>query len=292
MIFWLFVAGNVAVVRSYVAGATSLKERTSAMANMSAGQALGFILGPGSIHSRHDLMRKYTVCFHVDFSWLALALQAFLSFIGEKGIKVEVIDLQFNMYTAPALLAAAFGVVNILLVVLVLRWGHCLFFTAVWIYLHLHEHKHFGYCFKRRWCLSVTDFNREHRVDDEGRHLQSINEICEGINVWRACFCQNFLYLLAFDHKLNLKYFEIPMSWIWNVALFFLCILDWYYVALFFFFFRESRRQWSTRREHWSGGGSDIQRPLLHHHVHFCSLWNVRISFQVSQGFVSLSSFS
>lgn len=68
MIFWLFVAGNVAVVRSYVAGATSLKERTSAMANMSAGQALGFILGPGSIHSRHDLMRKYTVCFHVDFS--------------------------------------------------------------------------------------------------------------------------------------------------------------------------------------------------------------------------------
>lgn len=39
--------GNVAVVRSYVAGATSLKERTSAMANMSACQALGFILGPG-----------------------------------------------------------------------------------------------------------------------------------------------------------------------------------------------------------------------------------------------------
>lgn len=50
MILWLFVAGNVAVVRSYVAGATSLKERTSAMANMSACQALGFILGPGSIH--------------------------------------------------------------------------------------------------------------------------------------------------------------------------------------------------------------------------------------------------
>lgn len=41
------MAGNVAVVRSYVAGATSLKERTSAMANMSACQALGFILGPG-----------------------------------------------------------------------------------------------------------------------------------------------------------------------------------------------------------------------------------------------------
>lgn len=39
--------GNVAVVRSYVAGATSLNERTGAMANMSACQALGFILGPG-----------------------------------------------------------------------------------------------------------------------------------------------------------------------------------------------------------------------------------------------------
>lgn len=41
------MTGNVAVVRSYVAGATSLKERTNAMANMSACQALGFILGPG-----------------------------------------------------------------------------------------------------------------------------------------------------------------------------------------------------------------------------------------------------
>nr|KAF6401763.1 major facilitator superfamily domain containing 8 [Rousettus aegyptiacus] len=39
-------AGNVAVVRSYVGGATSLQERTSSMANISAFQALGFILGP------------------------------------------------------------------------------------------------------------------------------------------------------------------------------------------------------------------------------------------------------
>lgn len=49
------------------------------------------------------------------------ALQACLSFIGEKGITIKVIDLQLNMYTAPALLATAFGVVNILLVGLVLR---------------------------------------------------------------------------------------------------------------------------------------------------------------------------
>ncbi|XP_027021140.1 major facilitator superfamily domain-containing protein 8 [Tachysurus fulvidraco] len=93
-----FGAGNVAVVRSYVAGATSLKERTSAMANMSACQALGFILGP--------------------------ALQAGLSFIGEKGFSLDVISLKFNMYTAPALLAACFGIINILLVLIVLREHH------------------------------------------------------------------------------------------------------------------------------------------------------------------------
>ncbi|XP_071758743.2 major facilitator superfamily domain-containing protein 8 isoform X1 [Centroberyx gerrardi] len=109
-----FGAGNVAVVRSYVAGATSLKERTSAMANMSACQALGFILGP--------------------------ALQACLSFIGEQGVTVKIIDLQLNMYTAPALLAAAFGVVNILLVLLVLR---------------------------------------EHYVDDHGRQIRAINYLSE-----------------------------------------------------------------------------------------------------------------
>ncbi|XP_051522436.1 major facilitator superfamily domain-containing protein 8 isoform X6 [Myxocyprinus asiaticus] len=103
-------AGNVAVVRSYVAGATSLKERTSAMANMSACQALGIILGP--------------------------ALQAALSFIGETGIRVNAILLQVNMYTAPALLAACFGVINILLVFLVLR---------------------------------------EHSVDDHGREIRAIN---------------------------------------------------------------------------------------------------------------------
>ncbi|XP_047429464.1 major facilitator superfamily domain-containing protein 8 [Mugil cephalus] len=109
-----FGAGNVAVVRSYVAGATSLKERTSAMANMSACQALGFILGP--------------------------ALQACLSFIGEHGVTVKVIQLQLNMYTSPALLAAAFGIINILLVVLVLK---------------------------------------EHRVDDHGRHIRAINYTSE-----------------------------------------------------------------------------------------------------------------
>lgn len=60
------------------------------------------------------------MCFHIVMS-SHTALQACLSFIGEKGITVKVIDLQLNMYTAPALLAAVFGVVNVLLVSLVLR---------------------------------------------------------------------------------------------------------------------------------------------------------------------------
>lgn len=106
-----FGAGNVAVVRSYVAGATSLNERTGAMANMSACQALGFILGP--------------------------ALGACMSFIGERGATLGFLYLQLNMYTAPALLAAVLGIINILLVLFILK---------------------------------------EHHVDDDGRYLQqSIN---------------------------------------------------------------------------------------------------------------------
>ncbi|XP_015334512.1 major facilitator superfamily domain-containing protein 8 isoform X3 [Marmota marmota marmota] len=49
-----FGAGNVAVVRSYIAGATSLQERTSSMANTSTCQALGFILGPARIDEVQD----------------------------------------------------------------------------------------------------------------------------------------------------------------------------------------------------------------------------------------------
>ncbi|XP_026017757.1 major facilitator superfamily domain-containing protein 8 isoform X1 [Astatotilapia calliptera] len=113
-VFVGFGAGNVAVVRSYVAGATSLNERTGAMANMSACQALGFILGP--------------------------ALQACLSFIGEEGVTLDFIALKLNMYTTPALLAAVFGLINILLVVILLR---------------------------------------EHHVDEDGRHIQSINYTSE-----------------------------------------------------------------------------------------------------------------
>uniref|UniRef100_A0A8C6ZHU5 Major facilitator superfamily domain containing 8 n=1 Tax=Nothoprocta perdicaria TaxID=30464 RepID=A0A8C6ZHU5_NOTPE len=85
-----FGAGNVAVVRSYIAGATSLTERTSAMANTSACQAVGFILGP-----------VFQTCF---------------TLIGEEGVTWKLIRLQLNMYTAPVLFGALLGVINIILI--------------------------------------------------------------------------------------------------------------------------------------------------------------------------------
>ncbi|PNJ83917.1 major facilitator superfamily domain-containing protein 8 isoform X10 [Pongo pygmaeus] len=88
-------AGNVAVVRSYTAGATSLQERTSSMANISMCQALGFILGP-----------VFQTCF---------------AFIGEKGVTWDVIKLQINMYTTPVLLSAFLGILNIILILAILR---------------------------------------------------------------------------------------------------------------------------------------------------------------------------
>ncbi|XP_053108211.1 major facilitator superfamily domain-containing protein 8 [Hemicordylus capensis] len=90
-----FGAGNVAVVRSYIAGATSLSERTSAMANTSACQALGFILGP--------------------------VFQALFTLIGEKGVTWKIIQLQLNMYTAPVLFGAALGIINIVLILVIFR---------------------------------------------------------------------------------------------------------------------------------------------------------------------------
>ncbi|XP_067899041.1 major facilitator superfamily domain-containing protein 8 isoform X2 [Heterodontus francisci] len=93
-----FGAGNVAVVRSYVAGATSLQERTTAMANISASQALGFILGP--------------------------ALQTAMTGIGQTGVSWKLIDLELNMYTAPAFLGAFLGVANIVLIIALFR-EHC-----------------------------------------------------------------------------------------------------------------------------------------------------------------------
>ncbi|XP_064637384.1 major facilitator superfamily domain-containing protein 8-like [Lineus longissimus] len=79
-------AGNVAVVRSYIAAATTLKERTGAFANASAAQALGFIIGP--------------------------ALQAAFSPIGYPGV-VDLPGLHLNLYTTPAWLGLLLSIFNI-----------------------------------------------------------------------------------------------------------------------------------------------------------------------------------
>lgn len=60
-------------------------------------------------------------CVNICKTLYMSALQACLSFVGEKGVTVKIIDLQLNMYTTPAILAAFFGLINILLVILVLR---------------------------------------------------------------------------------------------------------------------------------------------------------------------------
>ncbi|KAL5011895.1 hypothetical protein ScPMuIL_010446 [Solemya velum] len=91
-VFVGFGAGNVAVVRSYMSAATTMTERTGAMANMSAFQAIGFIIGPG--------------------------IQAALAPIGYPG-PINTTAFHFNMYTSPAFLSAAVGVVNIVLLIVV-----------------------------------------------------------------------------------------------------------------------------------------------------------------------------
>lgn len=89
-----FGAGNVAVVRSYVAGATTLKERTSSMANMSACQAIGFIIGP--------------------------VVQIAMVPIGYPGL-VHIESLHLDLYTSPAILSAIVGVINIILLFAVFK---------------------------------------------------------------------------------------------------------------------------------------------------------------------------
>ena len=44
---FFFVSGNIATIRSYVASATFMSERTSQMAMIQSYQALGFLIGPG-----------------------------------------------------------------------------------------------------------------------------------------------------------------------------------------------------------------------------------------------------
>ncbi|KAM4706614.1 LOW QUALITY PROTEIN: major facilitator superfamily domain-containing protein 8-like [Discoglossus pictus] len=67
---------------------------------------------------------------------VSTAIQACFTMLGEKGVTFAAIALQLNMYTAPALMAALLGIINIILIFAIFR---------------------------------------EHRVDDLGREIASIN---------------------------------------------------------------------------------------------------------------------
>lgn len=82
-------AGNVAVGRAFVAGATTLEERTGAMTKVAAFQSMGFIFGP--------------------------ALQAAVTIIGYPG-PVEKQFFHLNMYTIPAWISVFVSLGNIILV--------------------------------------------------------------------------------------------------------------------------------------------------------------------------------
>uniref|UniRef100_A0A3Q4GW96 Major facilitator superfamily domain containing 8 n=1 Tax=Neolamprologus brichardi TaxID=32507 RepID=A0A3Q4GW96_NEOBR len=111
------------------------------------------------------------------------ALQACLSFIGEEGVTLDFIALKLNMYTTPALLAAVFGLINILLVVILLR---------------------------------------EHHVDEDGRHIQSINYTSEAratpvfyiqsrqsFSLFKASFvlCCDFVFFFRITTPLSMDMF-------------------------------------------------------------------------------------
>ncbi|KAK3607035.1 hypothetical protein CHS0354_011594 [Potamilus streckersoni] len=89
-----FGAGNVAVVRSYVSGATTIKERTGSMAIMSAFQATGFIIGP--------------------------LIQTAMVPVGFPGL-VHSTFLHMDMYTSPAILSAIVGIINVILIITIFR---------------------------------------------------------------------------------------------------------------------------------------------------------------------------
>eukprot|EP00731_Ephydatia_muelleri_P031426 Em0022g940a len=84
-----FGAGNAATTRAYVSYATTVSERTSAMASISAAQGLGFIIGP------------------------ALGL-AFVP-LGSGGLTIRAIRFTFNIYTGPGYLNAGLGIINLVL---------------------------------------------------------------------------------------------------------------------------------------------------------------------------------
>lgn len=85
----MWFAANIAVARSYLSSATLVSERTRAVAAVSLAQVLGFVVGP--------------------------ALQAAAAPLGPGPPYAAPGALRLDMYTAPAWINAALGLLNFLL---------------------------------------------------------------------------------------------------------------------------------------------------------------------------------
>ncbi|CRL08149.1 CLUMA_CG020833, isoform A [Clunio marinus] len=93
--YWMFIArffvgvssANIAVCRSYVSAATTLKERTNGVSMMSLAQVLGFVIGP--------------------------ALQAVVTPLGAEGFLF--MNFTINMYTASGWCNVLLGIINFLM---------------------------------------------------------------------------------------------------------------------------------------------------------------------------------
>lgn len=93
--YWMFIArffvgvssANIAVCRSYVSAATTLKERTNSVSMMSLAQVLGFVIGP--------------------------ALQSAVTPLGTEGFLF--MNFTINMYTASGWCNVLLGVINFFL---------------------------------------------------------------------------------------------------------------------------------------------------------------------------------
>ncbi|XP_066999586.2 major facilitator superfamily domain-containing protein 8 [Anabrus simplex] len=82
-------SANIAVCRSYLSAATTLKERTGAVSMVSLAQVLGFVVGPG--------------------------LQAAVTPLGNDGMDLIPGILKLNMYTAAGWINVVMGVLNFIM---------------------------------------------------------------------------------------------------------------------------------------------------------------------------------
>lgn len=110
MIFSRFLVGvssaNIAIIRSYIASSTTLKERTTAVALTSAAQGLGFIIGPAiqaalAVAISHEKESENKT---------SLVSEMLEDEMGDVGLGIE-----WNMYTATGWFATVLGALNFFL---------------------------------------------------------------------------------------------------------------------------------------------------------------------------------